>query len=462
MAGKRRTGLARSAKIAALPVGIMARRLTATSKAIMTGADRATIDEALVDKAADEVFRVLGELKGGAMKLGQALSVAEAAVPPRFADRYRDALARLQNQAPPMPLAQAHRMLDEQLGTRWRERFAGFEDVPVAAASIGQVHRAVWKDGRAVAVKIQYPGADVALMSDLKLLRMLSGTFGVFVPGVDVKSLIEEFVERTADELDYRIEADHQRRFAIAYADDPDFFVPKVVASAPKVMVTEWMDAVPLGRVIAEGTAAQRDRAGELLAAFGLSSPVRVGYLHCDPHPGNYQLLPDGRLGILDFGAVIALPDGLPPVVGALAQLALDRDYDALVRTLRDNGFVRPGHHLDMEPVLRVVEPIVAEFHGDRLRISRELVQGHMERATDVRNLSVQNTFAVRTPPELPDLVMLGRVLGGIVGVCAQLDAEAPYLALVRRWLPGMRPPGAAAGHEPRTAGEGQEPVPAL
>lgn len=445
MAGKRRTGLARSAKLAALPMGIVARRLTATGKAIITGAERGAVDEALIDKAADEVFRVLGELKGGAMKLGQALSVAEAAVPPRFADRYREALTRLQNQAPPMPVQQAHRMLDEQLGTGWRERFAEFEDRPVAAASIGQVHRAVWKDGRVVAVKIQYPGADEALMSDLKLLKMLSGTFGVFMPGVDVRALIDEFVERTADELDYRIEAEHQRRFAKAFADDPRFFVPKVIASAPKVMVTEWMDAVPLNRIIAEGTVAQRNRAGLLLAEFALSTPARVGYLHCDPHPGNFQLLPDGRLGIIDFGATIALPDGLPPVVGELARLAMAQDYDALFEALRANGFVRPGHDLDPAPIKSVIAPLVAELHGPTLRITRRLLQDHMARATDAKNMSVTNTLAVRIPPELPDLVMLGRVLGGIIGVCAQLDAEGPFLAQVEQWLPGYAAEGEAA-----------------
>ncbi|WP_067813120.1 ABC1 kinase family protein [Nocardia inohanensis] len=445
MAGKRRTGLARSAKLAALPMGIMARRMTATGKAILTGAERGAVDEALIDKAAEEVFRVLGELKGGAMKLGQALSVAEAAVPPKFADRYRDALVRLQNQAPPMPTRQAYRVLDEQLGTRWRDRFASFEEQPVAAASIGQVHRAVWKDGRVVAVKIQYPGADVALMSDLKLLQMLSGTFGVFMPGVDVKALIEEFVERTADELDYRIEAANQRRFAAAFADDPRFFVPKVVASAPKVMVTEWMDATPLARVIAAGTAAQRDLAGSLLAEFALSSPRLVGLMHCDPHPGNYQLLADGRLGIIDFGACIALPDGLPPVVGELARYAVEEEWDLLLNCLRANGFVRPGHELDLDPIKNLVAPVVAEFAGDRLHVSRRFLQENMVRAMDTKNMSLNNTFAVRIPPELPDLVMLGRVLGGIVGVAAQLDADIEILHLARCWLPGYRVEGEAA-----------------
>ncbi|NNH75779.1 AarF/ABC1/UbiB kinase family protein [Nocardia uniformis] len=426
-------------------MGIVARRVAATGKGIFTGAERGEIDDALVDKAADEVFRVLGELKGGAMKLGQALSVAEAAVPPRFSDRYREALTRLQSQAPPMPAQQVHRVLAEQLGTRWRDRFTSFDSEAVAAASIGQVHRAVWADGRAVAVKIQYPGADVALMSDLKMLQMLSGAFGMFMPGVDVRALIGEFVDRTAEELDYRIEGDHQRRFARAYAADPHFFVPRVIASAPKVMVTEWMEATPLSTIIASGTAAQRNRAGLRLAEFALSSPEKVGYLHCDPHPGNYQLLDDGRLGVIDFGAAIAVPEGLPPVVGELARHAVAEDYDRLLDCLRDNDFVRAGHRLELDPITRLVTPLVAQFDGDRVHISRELLQGHMARAMDVKNMSMNNTLAVRMPEDLPDMVMLGRVFAGIIGVCAQLDADGPFLALVRRWLPGYAAAGEAA-----------------
>lgn len=445
MAGKRRTGLARSAKLARLPMSIMARRVTATGRAMMTGASRGELDEELIDKAADQVFAVLGELKGGAMKLGQALSVAEASIPPRFADRYREALTRLQSQAPPMPTASVHRMLAEQFGTRWRERFTSFDDQPVAAASIGQVHRAVWGDGRTVAVKVQYPGADAALLSDLKMLQMFSGAFGLVMPGADTKALIAEFIDRTADELDYRIEADHQRRFAKVFADDPDFQVPRVIASAPKVLVSEWLQATPLSRIIADGSKAQRDRAGALLVEFSLSAPVRVGYLHCDPHPGNFQLLDDGRLGVIDFGAAVALPTGIPAVIGELARCAVRQDYDQLVVLMRDNGFVRPGHELELGPIERLVAPIVAQINGDSVHISRELLQGHTARALDMKNVSLTNTRAVKAPTEIPELAMLGRVFAGVVGVCAQLDAEGPFLELVARWLPGFAADGAAA-----------------
>jgi predicted unusual protein kinase regulating ubiquinone biosynthesis (AarF/ABC1/UbiB family) len=130
--------------------------------------------------------------------------------------------------------------------------------------------------------------------------------FAVLSPGLDVKPLLAELRARVAEELDYALEADAQRRFAVAYADDPEIFVPRVVASAPKVLVSEWLDGMPLAKIIAGGDRAQRDRAGYLLAVLHFSAPARAGLLHADPHPGNFRLLDDGRLGVIDFGAVRA------------------------------------------------------------------------------------------------------------------------------------------------------------
>lgn len=174
-----------------------------------------------MEKAANQLFTVLGELKGGAMKVGQALSVMEAAIPEEFGEPYREALTKLQKDAPPLPADKVHRVLDAQLGTKWRERFTEFDDTPIASASIGQVHKAVWADGRPVAVKIQYPGADEALRADLKTIRRLTGIFKQLAPGVDVKGVIDELIERTEMELDYRLEADNQRIFAKAYMRPP-------------------------------------------------------------------------------------------------------------------------------------------------------------------------------------------------------------------------------------------------
>ncbi|MFB8001356.1 ABC1 kinase family protein [Nocardia sp. NPDC056000] len=438
MAGLRRKGITRMAKVASIPATLMAQQVAATGRNLFAGAERGGVTDEMLDNAADQVFAVLGELKGGAMKLGQALSVAEAGVPPRFADHFREALVRLQQEAPPMPVADTHRMLDMQLGTGWRRRFARFDDEPIAAASIGQVHRAIWHDGREVAVKVQYPEAEESLRADLKLLHMVSGAFNTLLAGTNARQLIEEFLARTEDELDYRIEAAYQRRFAKAFTGDPQFFIPRVVAAAPKVLVSEWMTGVPLARIIANGERAERDRAGMLLAEFALCSPSRVGLLHSDPHPGNFQLRPDNSLGIIDFGACAHTPRGIPRAVGRLARTALDGDYIAMEAVLREEGFIKPGATVEMAPLERRIAPLVAQINGGTVHITRTMLQEEVARALDPANISLTNARAMKAPADQPEYAMFGRVLGGVVGICAQLDAEGPFLSLAERWVPGF------------------------
>ena len=205
----------------------------------------------LQQKTAEQLFAVLGELKGGAMKFGQALSIFEAAVPEDHAAPYREALTRLQEAAPPMSADVMHRVLAEQFGRSWSSRFREFNDKPAAAASIGQVHRAVWADGRQVAVKIQYPGAGPAVIADFTQLARVGRLFARLSPGMDIKPLLAELRERIMEELDYTLEADAQRKFAAAYDDDEEIAIPRVVASAPKVIVSEWIDGTPLSQIIA-------------------------------------------------------------------------------------------------------------------------------------------------------------------------------------------------------------------
>ncbi|GAA4967203.1 hypothetical protein GCM10023238_38890 [Streptomyces heliomycini] len=227
----------------------------------------------LQQRTAEQLFKVLGELKGGAMKFGQALSVFESALPEEVAGPYRAALTKLQEAAPPMPTRTVHAVLAERLGEGWQELFLEFEDKPSAAASIGQVHRAVWHDGREVAVKVQYPGAGEALLSDLNQLSRFARLLGPLIPGMDVKPLITELKDRVSEELDYGLEAQAQRAHAEEFDGDPDVVVPDVVHQCEQVLITEWMDGVPLSEIISDGTEAQRDRAGQLLARFLFSAP---------------------------------------------------------------------------------------------------------------------------------------------------------------------------------------------
>ena len=205
----------RNARLATLPIGMAGRAAAGFGKR-MVGKDKDEVNQELLEKAADQLFSVLGELKGGAMKVGQAMSIMEAAIPDEFGEPFREALTKLQAEAPPLPAPKVHKVLDQQLGTKWRQRFREFSDEPAASASIGQVHKGVWSDGREVAVKVQYPGADHALKADLKTLSRMSGLLQKLSPGTDVKAMMDELIDRTEAELDYLGEADNQRAFAKA------------------------------------------------------------------------------------------------------------------------------------------------------------------------------------------------------------------------------------------------------
>ena len=194
--------MTRTAKLAGLPIGYAGRTALGLGKRI-GGRSAEIVAAEIQQRTAEQIFRVLGELKGGAMKMGQALSIFEAALPPEIAGPYRATLTKLQESAPPLPARTVHQVLVQDLGESWRDNFTEFDDRPVAAASIGQVHAATWRDGRRVAVKIQYPGAGNAIIKDFTQLARVGRLFGVLMPGLDVKPLLEELRDRVTEELDY-------------------------------------------------------------------------------------------------------------------------------------------------------------------------------------------------------------------------------------------------------------------
>jgi predicted unusual protein kinase regulating ubiquinone biosynthesis (AarF/ABC1/UbiB family) len=425
---------ARTAKLASLPLGVAGRATLGLGKRI-TGKSSADVTAELQARTAEQLFTVLGELKGGAMKVGQALSVFEAALPEDVAGPYREALTKLQESAPPMPAATVHRVLDEQFGRRWHERFSDFDDTPAAAASIGQVHRAVWSDGREVAVKLQYPGAGAALLADITQLSRMARLFARIQPGLEIKPLLAELKERVLEELDYTLEADAQRAFAGAYAGDSEIAIPRVVASAPKAMVSEWIDGTPLSRIITSGTTDQRDRAGTLLALLHYSAPARAGMLHADPHPGNFRLLPDGRLGVVDFGAVARLPGGFPEPLGRLTRYAVDEDGDAALALLREQGFIRPDIDLRAEQVMEYLGPILEPLRTPTFTFSREWMRREAARIGDPRREEAKVGRLFNLPPSY---LLIHRVSLGSIGVLSQLGATAPFRELALRWQPGF------------------------
>jgi len=434
-----RGSVKRGVKLAGLPLGFAGRTALGIGKRI-GGMSAEVVAKEIQQRTADQVFRVLGELKGGAMKLGQALSIFEAALPPELAEPYRATLTRLQESAPPLPAATVHRVLAGDIGDDWRDLFDSFDDMPAAAASIGQVHRAVWRDGRRVAVKIQYPGAGKALLNDFTQLARIGRLFAVVMPGLDVKPMLDELRDRVADELDYHLEASAQRAFAKAYADDPDIYVPDVVTETDHVLVTEWLDGTPLSKIISDGSKAERDGAGILLTRFLFSGPSRAGMLHADPHPGNFRLLADGRLGVLDFGAVNRLPDGLPPIFGRLLRIMHDPDPDIaeVERELRADNFLPPGIAVDLEALRAFLAPLAEPSSVETFKFSREWMRAEAGRVTtDANAATIARKFNLP-----PSYVLIHRVSTAGIGVLCQLECEGRFRDEVIRWVPGYAEDG--------------------
>jgi predicted unusual protein kinase regulating ubiquinone biosynthesis (AarF/ABC1/UbiB family) len=359
----------------------------------------------------------------------------EAAIPEQYGEPYREALTKLQKDAPPLAASKVHRVLDAQLGTKWRHRFAAFDDTPVASASIGQVHKAVWSDGREVAVKIQYPGADEALRADLKTMQRMVGVFKQMSPGADVQGVVDELIERTEMELDYRLEADNQRAFAKAYEGDPKFVVPHIVASAPKVLIAEWIDGIPMSHIIRSGTAEQRDLIGTRLTELTYSAPQRIEMMHGDAHPGNFMLMTGDRMGVIDFGAVAPLPGGLPIELGHMLRYALDKDYEHLVTTMEKIGFIQPGEQVSVREIDDMLRQYVEPVQTDVFHYTRKWLQKMTAVQMDRSVAQIKMARQLDLPPKL---ALPLRVIASTVAISAQLDAHVPVKDVVLQYLPGF------------------------
>ena len=402
--------------------------------AVVQGFGRSAAADSLRRAAAARAARELGRLKGLAMKLGQILSFAIDDVPAEL----RQALETLQTSSPPRPFPEIAPVIERALGRPLRDAFAQLDPVPIAAASIGQVHRARLVDGTAVAVKVQYPDVAAAVRADLANLSLLVRTVRLLVPRVDAERVAMELRERILEELDYVAEARHQAAFAARFERHPFIAVPRVYAShsARQVLTSEFVEGSTFQEALA-GTESVRSRQGEILFRFAYGCIFGQGTFDADPHPGNYLFGRDGwRVTFLDFGCVKRLP---PPVLEAWRRFLrslLDGDRAASRQHALGLGFVDPGPAAGHDRVVAALTRLYLPFQDEEPHRFPSLWAG-----VSLGDVLGREFAEVRAHLRIPgDLVFANRTLAGLYMVLSRLGATALWRRVAREYLCGDPP----------------------
>ncbi len=409
------------------------------------GERRDALDERFVIRTSADVARELGNMKGALMKFGQLLSFIMEALPPEA----QQALSMLQSDAPPMAPEAAEAVVLAELGAPPQKVFLDWQRVPVAAASVGQVHRAVTREGLDVAVKVQYPGVGDAIETDLNNAEGLYRLVGAFaLKGLDTRGLVDELRARMRDELDYRLEAANQREFAHAFAGHPFVRIPAVhtATSSHRVLTTEWMDGIGFNEFLATATPAAKQRAGESIWRFTQHAVHRLAAFNGDPHPGNYRFSAEGDVTFLDFGLVKRWSPGewneLVPTIDAMV---VHRDPQRLVAAMEHVGFLREGHGLTPEAVYAYVSTPYLPYLDDRFTFTRTFVRDAMATIIDVRGPHASVIEQLNMPPSF---VILDRVVWGVNAILGKLEVDGPFRAMLLEYLDDGPPATALGRHE--------------
>ncbi len=293
----------------------------------------------------EQIVVHLGRMKGAAMKVGQVLSTVEIpGMEEAGAERIQRRLAELRDAAPSVPWPRLEKLMAAEWGEPVSRVLADIEPEALAAASIGQVHRATTRDGTAVAVKVQYPGIAEAVDADLRNLKLLMPLLARIAPGLDTKALADELRERISEELDYELEAQSQRRVQRLWRDHPHVLVPAVDTglSTRRILVTELHEGLRFDDLKATD-AERRDRVAEIVHRFYHATAGDYDLALGDPHPGNWQSLDDGRVVVFDFGMLRDLPRGHLRREGPAVTAVKAQDADALYDAMLDLGYLGDG-----------------------------------------------------------------------------------------------------------------------
>jgi predicted unusual protein kinase regulating ubiquinone biosynthesis (AarF/ABC1/UbiB family) len=380
------------------------------------------------------MVKTLGTMKGAAMKIAQLASFIDTEfLPPEYAALYQEELSKLRSQAPPMAWKKVKEVLDEEWEDPVEELFEEFEHDAAAAASIGQVHRAVLPDGRRVAVKIQYPGVADAVRHDMQNAGMLLRLAKALAPGLDAKAAAAELKERVLEELDYEYEAQNQRSFSRGYRGHPFIYVPDVITrlSRRRVLVTEWVDGMPFEQ-IKELPQEEKDRFGEIIFRFCFGSIYHLQHFNADAHPGNYLLMDDGKVAFLDFGMTKQLDKEQIELEITALEAVFDEDPERLRVALHDLGFLNNPKKIDAEKLMQHVTTVGGWYMQDKeVRISPRYVMKVITAVSDPRS----EFYQLMRRENVPANELMGRRMEtGVMAVLGQLEATRNWYRIGREW----------------------------
>jgi predicted unusual protein kinase regulating ubiquinone biosynthesis (AarF/ABC1/UbiB family) len=398
------------------------------------GEHRQQLRNDLALETAEDVATTLGAMKGVLMKIGQMASYVDDGLSPAV----RRTLSRLQDSVPPMSAELAAGVIREELGLPPEEAFARWDPEPIAAASIGQVHRAITHDGRAVAVKVQYPGIAETIAADLGNVALLRRMLRITAPAQDVDALIEELRDRVLEELDYRREAENQRLVAAYYDGHPTIGVPKIIdeLSTRRVVTSELADGARFAE-LAQWSQHERDLAAETIYRFTFRSLYDLRAFNGDPHPGNYLFHGGGRVTFLDFGLVKHFTaEELRPLVDMVRYLCVEQDPEGFRAAMVDAGFLLPDAPLSTETVVEHM----AVFYDTVRRPGPRTMTG------DYASAVVRRFFDVRSPlahwVSVPrSYVILQRINLGLFAILGELTATADWRGIAEEIWPFIQGP---------------------
>jgi predicted unusual protein kinase regulating ubiquinone biosynthesis (AarF/ABC1/UbiB family) len=398
------------------------------------GERRQQLRDDLALRTAQDVADTLGTMKGVLMKIGQLASYVDDSLTPPA----RRVLSRLQDSVPPMSAELAAGVIEAQLGAAPERIFKEWDPLPIAAASIGQVHRAITVDGQAVAVKVQYPGIAEAIAADLGNVALIRSLLKMAVPSQDVASLIEELRERISEELDYLREAENQRLFAAYFDGHPTIRVPKIIdeLSTARVITSELSAGARFGEMLG-WPQEEKDLAAETIYRFTFRSLYGLRAFNGDPHPGNYLFEPDGRVTFLDFGLVKHFTPGeLGPLIRMIDTLCLHDDPEGFRGAMEDAGFLNPGAPI---PTAEVVEHMALFYDSIRERGQRTMTS---EYSSAIARRYVDFKSPLAAYAKIPrSYVILQRINLGLFAILGDMNATADWRRVSEEIWPFVQAP---------------------